>query len=200
MTDALNLDDLMPVSRKVAAGKITLDMPEPSAVQTAELVRLLGTLELERIAKPLIGIMAKNKGELDLKAMLGRLQESGAELIAAARPVLGEQLGRVVVDAAVTCLDCQDTFELLRRGSLIPEDSKPTTKHGAYLHCEAVVGWARANVTFRQAAYIVGRALEMIDLVDTVGNLLGALMESGEDAPGENTGPALEPEPAASEA
>jgi len=185
MSGDLSLDDLMPVSRKIAAGKLTFEMPEPTAVQTAALVKLLGTLELERLAEPLIALLGREgDGSMDLGGLLSRLQGSGADLIAAARPVLGEQLGRVVVEAAVACLDCKDTFDALRAGGLIPVDSKPVTKHGAYLHSDEVSGWVRANVTFRQASYIVGQALEMIDVVDTVGNLLGALM-GGEDAPTE---------------
>ena len=194
MTEPSNVFDissLMPKSEQVAVGSIVFRMREPSILQTKSVLRVASDVELERLVEPFVGLMRGDGGEadtnLDAKKLLERLSRMGSQLVAAARPVLGSQFGPAVESAAIACLDTRALRKKLTAGEnpvLKPSDAEADTDDdGTFIGCSAVRAWVKEELTTRQAVHVLTSAIKMIDVVGSVGNLVGALMPEGDETP-----------------
>lgn len=180
----MDLNALLPQSATVIVGELQLKMREPSIQQTARILKVVQLLDLEAIAGPLVrlfgggdvgdGDEAADRGPL---GMIDRIREVGPDLVAAAKPLLGGQVGPAIQQAAIACIDTRATRSVLLAGKIIDAESpQDTNADGAYLGCAAVRVWASEEMTSRQATAIIKAAVGMMDLAGSAKNLVGALM------------------------
>lgn len=182
----MDLNSLLPQSARVIVGEQQIKMREPSIQQTARILKVVQLLDLEAIAGPLVRLFAGGDtadAELDTATefsaigMIERIREVGPDLVAAAKPLLGGQVGPAIQQAAIACIDSRATRAALIAGQVIDKDApQDTNADGVYLGCPAVRAWAAEEMTSRQATAIIKAAVGMMDIAGSAKNLVGALM------------------------
>lgn len=183
----VDLSSLVPKTAVVYIGAMKLEIREPSIIQAQAALRVLSGVELEKLVTPFIQLVrGDGSAAVSVAGVMGRLADVGPALIEAARPVLGEQFGPAVEQGAVACLDSRRVMSKLAKAGEeyagFPESAE-YDDDGTYIGCPELRAWIREEITPKQAIHVLVSCLGMMDIVGSVGNLLGALMPVEQETP-----------------
>lgn len=176
------LTSMLPKKARVLLGdSVYYDMPEPGMLSMSRMLEVLDRLDLEKVVMPLVKMLRGAEGSTAAD-LLTRIESMGGELLEAARPVLGRQVGPAIMDACIAVLDTDDLRKKLIGSECLDNSvSGSFGEDGTYNGCPEVRRWLKASVTPKQASHVITKALEMMDLVEAGGNLGRALLPLGDD-------------------
>lgn len=193
----VDLKRIKPAAAQVAIGGITIEMKAASIERCERLFEVIGNLELEKIAAPIIALITQLRTAGGTVGDVFTLIKDNAEsLIATARPILGQQLAPALKGAVIAVLDTHATRKALTTpyppgegqavdptntalGIAATDDGDiERDDDGVYLGSRLVRAYLREEVTLAEAVAIVVEAMRVNDFRGSLGNLLGGLTAS----------------------
>jgi hypothetical protein len=191
----VDLTKLKPASAKVMVGDLEIEMKAASIERCERLFEVIGDLELEKVAAPIIALITQLRGGVGVDDVFGLIKANAESLIATLRPILGKQLAPALKGAVIAVLDTNATRRALTAplpASEGPTDPKNTPlgiaasddgdverdDDGVYLGSRLVRAYLREEVTIAQAVVIVVEAMRVNDFRGALGNLWVGLTAS----------------------
>lgn len=204
----VDLKRIKPTAAQVAVGGITIEMKAASIERCERLFEVIGDLELEKIAAPIIALITQLRTSGTVSDVFTLIKNNAETLIATVRPIIGKQLAPALKGAVIAVLDTHATRKALTT-PYPPEDGRPVDptntplgiaanddgdverdEDGVYLGSRIVRAFLREEVTLAEAVAIVIEAMRVNDFRGSLGNLLGGLT-AGTPAPEEAEAPTV---------
>lgn len=193
----VDLKRIKPTAAPVAVGGITIEMKAASIERCERLFEVVGDLELEKIAAPIIALITQLRaGNGTVGDVFALIKNNAESLIATVRPIIGKQLAPALKGAVIAVLDTHATRKALTT-PYPPEEGRPIDptntplgiaasddsdverdEDGVYLGSRIVRAFLREEVTLAEAVAIVVEAMRVNDFRGSLGNLLGGLTAS----------------------
>lgn len=202
----VDLAKLKPASAKVMVGELEIEMKAASIERCERLFEVIGELELEKVAAPVIAMITQLRAGVGVADVFALIKANAEDLIATVRPLLGKQLAPALKGAVIAVLDTLATRKALTAPLPLAAGGTPDPKNtplgvaaaddgdverdddGVYLGSRLVRAYLREEVTLAQAVVIVVEAMRVNDFRGALGNLWVGLTAS-EPAPEEKEAP-----------
>lgn len=166
-----------PKTIEVAVGEHSLKLKTATLDQESRFLEVIEGLDLDKLIKPIAGLVNGAQGDDDGKGVIQHLTENGAAIWGAARTVLGKQLAPSVRKACLALLDTQDNMKALIAAGVIELGSEKIDEgeDGEFLGCVQTRMFINDNITLIQGVQVVKAAWSINNYSELLGNLLAPL-------------------------
>jgi len=168
---------LRPKTAEVAVGEHSLKLKTATLDQESRFLEVIQDLDLDKLIKPITGLINGAQGDDDGKSVIQHLADNGAAIWGAARTVLGKQFAPSVRKASIALPASQANMKALIAAGIIELGSEKIeeSEDGAFLGCAQTRLFITENLTLMQGLQVVKTAWTINNYSELLGNLMAPL-------------------------